>query len=147
MHGYDSISKLLTHPSIYLTDLLLRTSVLPGQFGREHGNPELVYPYGFLLMQCIYFDTELFAIDMKQLTNPMLAELLSGHGTPLLSCSFIILTRTCCRGRGLGGSSGINFMVWQKPSANDIDAWEELGSSGWNWERFHAAVKKAETYD
>lgn len=48
------------------------------------------------------------------------------------------------RGRGLGGSSAINFMVWQEPPAVDIDAWERLGANGWNWDRYHAAVKKAE---
>ncbi|EPS94380.1 hypothetical protein FOMPIDRAFT_62470 [Fomitopsis schrenkii] len=40
------------------------------------------------------------------------------------------------RGKGLGGSSAMNFLVWCKPSAADINAIEELGNPGWNWESF-----------
>lgn len=50
------------------------------------------------------------------------------------------------RGRGIGGTSAINFFVFQKPPAGDVDMWERLGSPGWNWDRFHAALKKAETF-
>ena len=49
------------------------------------------------------------------------------------------------RGRGIGGSSAINFLLYQKPPQADIDAWEELGVSGWNWKRFDELVKRAET--
>ncbi|KAF8311471.1 hypothetical protein DL93DRAFT_2157199 [Clavulina sp. PMI_390] len=49
------------------------------------------------------------------------------------------------RGRGLGGTSAINFMTFQKPQASDINAWEKLGSPGWNWARYDAAVKRVET--
>lgn len=45
----------------------------------------------------------------------------------------------------MGGSSAVNFMVYDTPPAKDIDNWEALGSQGWNWERYHAAVKRAET--
>ncbi|KAJ7456815.1 alcohol oxidase [Mycena galericulata] len=40
------------------------------------------------------------------------------------------------RGRGLGGSSGINFSAWLQPQKHDIDDWERLGNVGWNSERF-----------
>ncbi|KAJ7597992.1 GMC oxidoreductase [Mycena floridula] len=40
------------------------------------------------------------------------------------------------RGRGLGGSSGINFSAWTQPQKQDIDDWEGLGNVGWNSERF-----------
>ena len=38
------------------------------------------------------------------------------------------------RGRVLGGSSAINFMMLSHASKADINAWEELGNSGWNFE-------------
>lgn len=38
------------------------------------------------------------------------------------------------RGRGLGGSSAINFMAWNKPNRQEIDDWEKLGNKGWNWD-------------
>jgi hypothetical protein len=31
----------------------------------------------------------------------------------------------------LGGSSALNFMVWDRASAIEYDAWERLGNSGW----------------
>jgi choline dehydrogenase-like flavoprotein len=64
-------------------------------------------------------------------------------------------------GKGLGGSSAINFYVWNLPPKQDIDgacfltvigeaadistAWEELGNEGWNWKNYSKYVKKAET--
>ncbi|KAF5329742.1 hypothetical protein D9619_009174 [Psilocybe cf. subviscida] len=35
------------------------------------------------------------------------------------------------RGKGLGGSSNINWLVWCKPPTADIDAIEKLGNPGW----------------
>ncbi|TFY53310.1 hypothetical protein EVG20_g10175 [Dentipellis fragilis] len=49
-------------------------------------------------------------------------------------------------GKGLGGSSAMNFYVWNKPRAEDINAIGELGNPGWNWDRFVEYSKKAETF-
>ncbi|KAH9922714.1 GMC oxidoreductase [Fomitopsis serialis] len=38
------------------------------------------------------------------------------------------------RGKGLGGSSRLNFLMWMTPQREDIDAFERLGNTGWNWE-------------
>ncbi|KDQ55740.1 GMC oxidoreductase [Jaapia argillacea MUCL 33604] len=50
------------------------------------------------------------------------------------------------RGKGLGGTSGINFMAWIKPPADDIDDIEKLGNPGWNWERYQRFVHKTEAF-
>ncbi|EJD02524.1 GMC oxidoreductase [Fomitiporia mediterranea MF3/22] len=50
------------------------------------------------------------------------------------------------RGKVLGGSSAINFFVWNKPPAADIDAWEALGNPGWNWSRYNEYSKKCEGF-
>ncbi|KAH8111295.1 GMC oxidoreductase [Phellopilus nigrolimitatus] len=50
------------------------------------------------------------------------------------------------RGKVLGGSSAINFYVWDHPPKQDIDAWEKLGNPGWNWERFSKSLKKTEGF-
>ncbi|KAN0132354.1 alcohol oxidase [Lactarius tabidus] len=48
------------------------------------------------------------------------------------------------RGKGLGGSSGINFFLFHLPSRADIDAFEKLGNKGWNWETLKTYYKKVE---
>lgn len=37
------------------------------------------------------------------------------------------------RGKVLGGCSALNFMVWDRASKTEYDAWEQLGNPGWNW--------------
>ncbi|KAK7918477.1 GMC oxidoreductase [Apiospora marii] len=38
------------------------------------------------------------------------------------------------RGRGLGGCSSINFMMWLHPSRASLDAWAKLGNPGWGYD-------------
>ncbi|QRV98567.1 GMC oxidoreductase [Ceratobasidium sp. AG-Ba] len=50
------------------------------------------------------------------------------------------------RGKGLGGSSMINFMAFDRASKKEYDAWGELGNSGWNWNGLLPYMKKAERF-
>ncbi|RPD63910.1 GMC oxidoreductase [Lentinus tigrinus ALCF2SS1-6] len=49
------------------------------------------------------------------------------------------------RGKGLGGSSLINFGLFDRGSAAEYDAIEALGNPGWNWNEFLKYFKKSET--
>ncbi|KAI5848104.1 putative choline dehydrogenase [Tricharina praecox] len=48
------------------------------------------------------------------------------------------------RGKMLGGSSALNYMIWDVPSAPEYDAYATHGNApGWNWCTVSAAVNKA----
>ncbi|KIJ38389.1 GMC oxidoreductase [Sphaerobolus stellatus SS14] len=50
------------------------------------------------------------------------------------------------RGKGLGGSSNINYTGWTRPGRVEIDDWERLGNPGWNYDSFIKYIKKAENF-
>ena len=52
----------------------------------------------------------------------------------------------CPRGRGLGGSSSINGLVYVRGHAADIDEWEDLGASGWNYQNCLPYFRRAESW-
>jgi choline dehydrogenase len=50
------------------------------------------------------------------------------------------------RGRGLGGSSAINGLLYVRPFAEDIDSWEAAGASGWNFANCLPYYSRSETW-
>ncbi|QRV84509.1 GMC oxidoreductase [Ceratobasidium sp. AG-Ba] len=50
------------------------------------------------------------------------------------------------RGKGLGGSSMINLMVFNRASKKEYDAWGEVGNTGWSWKDLLPYMKKAERF-
>ena len=48
------------------------------------------------------------------------------------------------RGRGLGGSSSINSMIYIRGHYQDYNDWEKLGCSGWAWEDVLPYFKRSE---
>lgn len=50
------------------------------------------------------------------------------------------------RGRGLGGTSLINWMIWTVPQREEIEAIGKLGNDGWNWENFHKYQRKVQSF-
>ena len=50
------------------------------------------------------------------------------------------------RGKGLGGSSAINGMIWSRGQPEDYDHWQSLGCEGWNWPAMKSAFKSIEDH-
>ena len=50
------------------------------------------------------------------------------------------------RGKGLGGSSAINGMVYIRGHARDYDQWRQMGLSGWSYSEVLPYFKRSETH-
>ena len=53
---------------------------------------------------------------------------------------------SCPRGKGLGGTSSINGMVYVRGNAHDFQQWQELGADGWGYRDCLPYFKKAESW-
>lgn len=53
---------------------------------------------------------------------------------------------TCPRGRGLGGTSSINGMVYVRGHSCDFEEWKSLGAEGWGYADCLPYFKRAETW-
>jgi choline dehydrogenase len=50
------------------------------------------------------------------------------------------------RGKGLGGSSATNAMMWYRGAPDDYDAWGEAGATGWSFEACLPYFRRAEDW-
>jgi choline dehydrogenase len=62
-----------------------------------------------------------------------------GHGD--------VPSETWLRGKMLGGSSGVNGMMYFRGQPQDYDNWEALGAKGWGWDRIGPAFRAMEHHE
>lgn len=53
---------------------------------------------------------------------------------------------SCPRGKGLGGTSTINGMVYVRGNPHDFEQWEELGAQGWGYRACLPYFRRAESW-
>ncbi|WP_185267089.1 GMC family oxidoreductase [Halopseudomonas xiamenensis] len=53
---------------------------------------------------------------------------------------------TWIRGKGLGGSSAINGMIWSRGQPEDYQQWEDLGCPAWGWTQMQATFQALEAH-
>lgn len=51
------------------------------------------------------------------------------------------------RGRGLGGSSAVNGMIWSRGMPQDYEAWERAAGSEWGWAKMKQAFRAVEDHE
>ena len=51
------------------------------------------------------------------------------------------------RGKGLGGSSAINGMIWSRGHPSDYARWEAVAGPGWGWQRMLEAYRAIENHE
>jgi choline dehydrogenase len=56
------------------------------------------------------------------------------------------LNEVWIRGKGLGGSSSINGMIWSRGEPADYDAWAAMGATGWTGDAMTAAFLELEDH-
>ena len=56
-------------------------------------------------------------------------------------------TESWVRGRGLGGSSSINGMIWMHGQPQDYDDWQAAGAAGWNWQVMRDVFRAVEDHE
>lgn len=50
------------------------------------------------------------------------------------------------RGKVMGGTSVINYMIYIRGNKKDFDGWEAMGNTGWGWDNVLNYFKKVESY-
>src|SRR5690606_12681145 len=78
----------------------------------------------------------------KTFQNPRFNWMYTGEPEPTLGGRRIFMPR----GKGLGGSSAINGMVFVRGHHTDFDHWRQLGNVGWSYADVLPYFKKLESH-
>lgn len=80
---------------------------------RDHYEDEIQIPYYIGLQPDGFYEWGIYTTPQGQLDG---------------------VSRHIPMGKGVGGGSLINGMVWNRGNQQSFNAWNDLGNSGWGWE-------------
>ena len=103
-----------------------QNSVLLLEAGGRNTSPLVTVPMGFARL----FGNERYFWKYQGEKEPQLPE----RNNPVY------------HGKGLGGSSSINGMIFVRGHAQDYDEWENLGNSGWSYKNVLPYFRKLESF-
>ena len=76
---------------------------------------------------------------------PLLWDRDEGHGyATTLQAGYAARSIPCPRGKGLGGSSAINAMLYIRGDPADYDHWRDAGNPGWGWDDVLPLFKRSQ---
>lgn len=96
-----------------LCKCLLATWATSADKTRDNGEPEITIPYYIGLQPYGFYDWELYTVPQDQLDGA---------------------SRRIPMGKGVGGGTLINGMVWNRGNQESFNSWGDLGNSGWSWD-------------
>lgn len=56
------------------------------------------------------------------------------------------VSRNIPMGKGVGGGSLINGMIWNRGNQQSFNAWGDVGNEGWSWDALLPYFKRTETF-
>ncbi|KIK53500.1 hypothetical protein GYMLUDRAFT_232744 [Collybiopsis luxurians FD-317 M1] len=93
-----------------------------------------------------------YVTDMMSIMVPGMARM--AHGNERVDWNFYTTNQSGCnnrkifepRGKLVGGSSALNYMVMGRASKEEYDALEVFGNPGWNWKSLLPYIKQVEGF-
>lgn len=110
--------------SLYFS-LALPLFLLKTDFPRDHGENMINIPAFIGEQPPDFYVYNLLTLPQTQLDNRT-------HVLPM--------------GRGVGGGSLVNGMIWNRGNQEDFNLWASLGNPGWDWNSLLPYFTKSETY-
>ena len=98
--------------------LIFSIAVRTGVFGHNLANP--AYDWGHISVSKMADDRDDDSI-LYRVCKRTFSVLCPCHGQSSMAVDATHSLKLYGSGRGLGGSSGLNFMVWQRPPAEELD--------------------------
>lgn len=91
-------------------------------------------------------DNKSFLVNMPKGIGKLVTDPKHSWNYPIRDASNVV-SETWQRGRGLGGSSAINGMIYVRGQPQDYDLWEQAAGADWGWTAMKQAFRSIEDHE